>query len=709
MRNPLKKLQKKINVRLANNAAKHSQQPIKSPEKGPRLSDRSLTEQETDDPLFNNRSSKLRLALAESKKTNNAQETNTSNPNTPTKKKGRGRVSIGSSSDNGMNSSSRRNADNASDQPSVRKKSSSIKEVDPRPRAPMSRPTWGPRGSYSSHDAPQQQQSKQEVKRKASDPNLERIAKAAAALDNTGNELFERGEYDKAMASYVKALKLKNRTLAGRQQMDDKNPIAAGSRPKLPEPKTNSSSTNPCDLGGVTPKPGDADELWISVATSINNIGYLRQQSGQASAEETMQAYKNSLEIKRRVLGNDNLSVGKTLNNLGTVHYLKREYEAALEAYQEALEIMMATLGPTHLDVGTVHSNMGDVYWAKAGEVKESFQSSRNAALQHYRRALEIRWEQLHNHHDPKVIRLLEKIAALEMGESFLALVQNNHKLRQVPKDGAPKPTDALESSTDQDADEALEAESSKPVHVELQTLHEEVRVDVQQMDMAQRKLAIDMVKDKLRLMREMKKLANLDLYASYDEDDDISLGSGARTPVKAPPLSPLQRTEALCAVKERLKELRDSRAKEAEPYRRLAAPFVSDLKEADRSPNNYVLSERASQLLNGKAHQPPSIDGLDELRKFTFNTGNENDPEEKEGTEPPKPAFDLGRKESHRLDDGIDALRSLSVNQANMQIPHGIPKAWNPWVVAATMASSPEKSISSQPSLSPPSALAEF
>eukprot|EP00540_Astrosyne_radiata_P016252 CAMPEP_0116840308 /NCGR_PEP_ID=MMETSP0418-20121206/10273_1 /TAXON_ID=1158023 /ORGANISM="Astrosyne radiata, Strain 13vi08-1A" /LENGTH=37 /DNA_ID= /DNA_START= /DNA_END= /DNA_ORIENTATION= len=34
-----------------------------------------------------------------------------------------------------------------------------------------------------------------------------------------------------------------------------------------------------------------------------------------------MAAYKNSLRIKKEILGKDDLSVGKTLNNIGSVYF----------------------------------------------------------------------------------------------------------------------------------------------------------------------------------------------------------------------------------------------------------------------------------------------------------------------------------------------------------------------------------------------------
>jgi tetratricopeptide (TPR) repeat protein len=437
-----------------------------------------------------------------------------------------------------------------------------------------------------------------------------------------------------------------------------------------------------------------------------------------------MQAYQNSLQIKRRVLGNDNLSVGKTLNNLGTVHYLKRDYEKALEAYQEALQIMKASLGPYHLDVGTVYSNIGDVYWAQSGEVRigdevgspqRYYQASRDAALQHYRRSLEIRWEQLQDHHDPKVIRLLEKIAALEMGESFLALVQNNRKYRPAAmggsssKDGNDPTNESAQlqvGNLNDDDDDPIEAESSKPVAKELQNLNEELKKDVKVMDLMERKMAIDMVKDKLRLLREMKNLSNLNVYASDDESSS-SEEAQVRTPRLKAPLSPVQRTEALSAVKERLHTLREQRRCGTNPS---AGHYgSSDLKEADRSPHHHTLSHRASQLLQRAYHHQPGAslspeNGLDDLRKFSFLGAIDSEDKDDENSAEGNFAA-VGTRASNTLVEGIDALRNLSLNQDMAVANTTLTK---PWLVNAA-ATAQSSAVAEQGSHVLSTSLAEF
>lgn len=292
-----------------------------------------------------------------------------------------------------------------------------------------------------------------------------RIARAAAALDNKGNKLFERGQYDKAMETYTKALKLKKRTFhAMLEEADDYLENALDEDNEVLQDE----KTDP--------------QMLVSMATSINNIGYLRQRSGAATPDETMAAYKKSLRIKQKVLGKDHLSVGKTLNNIGSVFYLKRDFDGALASYTEAMEIMNANLGAQHPDVATVWSNIGDVHLGKR---------NLEGALQNYRYALTIRW-QLFGERDPRTIRLLEKIAAIEVGESMME--QTRQSITQ---------SDAQYYGEDME----LMDLGMQPFAVELKQLHEEVEADVLYVDSMERKMSIDMLKDKVTIFRGMREM----------------------------------------------------------------------------------------------------------------------------------------------------------------------------------------------------------
>jgi len=299
-------------------------------------------------------------------------------------------------------------------------------------------------------------------KAKAMHRKSERNARAASALDDKGNELFEKGYFDRAMACYTKALKLKRRTFAH----------------LLEETEDVEDTFIMLDDDG---KPADPDAL-VSMATSINNIGYLRQRSGDATPEETMAAYKKSLRIKRRILGNDSLSVGKTLNNIGSVHYLKRDFERALAAYDEALEIMKANLGDKHPDVATVMSNVGDVYLA---------QDNKEISIKNYRMALAIRWEAF-GERSPRVVRLLEKISNLEIGDmssNFASQMANNSN----------------NAWGDDVASEVMAGSEWQSVSEALRILDQQVKNDIEQVDQMERNAPVETLKDRIIVIRGMR------------------------------------------------------------------------------------------------------------------------------------------------------------------------------------------------------------
>jgi tetratricopeptide (TPR) repeat protein len=314
----------------------------------------------------------------------------------------------------------------------------------------------------------------------------ERIARAAAALDNQGNELFERGQFDKAMATYMKALKLKRRTF--HSLLDDADDLLDDAILTSQEEALENGEQ------GAT-----ADQrLLLSMATSINNIGYLRQRAGDATPDETMQAYKKSLRIKQKILGKDSLSVGKTLNNIGSVHYLKGEFPGALDAYKEALQVMQSNLGDGHPDVATVWSNMGDVHLGM---------SLKTEALEHYRNALNIRWTSF-GEHDPKVVRLLEKIAAIEIIDQMMA--------------NTPRRNTQNNDHFDWDESDLYDLDAL-PMGKELHLLRDQVEQDMQFVDLMEKQMAVDMVKDKVQILKGMREL----MEGADDKEDNKAKDNG--------------------------------------------------------------------------------------------------------------------------------------------------------------------------------------
>lgn len=271
-----------------------------------------------------------------------------------------------------------------------------------------------------------------------------KVTAAVAALDKSGTDLFAQGNYKQAFLRFERALALKRRSLidhsvAWKKYEETESSKHHINRSVASDETTATSDDNSVPLNTLNSlsilrshptykatqkintknvKDDNDDEysrnLVASVATSINNLTFLKQQNGQSSNEETLASYMQCLQMKLEVLGPHHLSVGKTLNNIGSVFYVQGNYTASLQSYLDAHSIMAAELGPDHLDVATVASNIGDAYRCIGGLDEK--------ALIYYRLALEIRWKALPNNH-PKITRLMEQTASLELTQGENALL----------------------------------------------------------------------------------------------------------------------------------------------------------------------------------------------------------------------------------------------------------------------------------------------
>jgi tetratricopeptide (TPR) repeat protein len=301
-----------------------------------------------------------------------------------------------------------------------------------------------------------------------------KVTAAVAALDKSGTDLYAQGDYKQAFLRFEKALALKRRSLVDhslawrkyedieQRKKSTNRSVGSDETTVLSDQSTPLKNTlnslsilksHPTYLAtqkvNSTISSSNKDDeysrnLVASVATSINNLTFLKQQNGQSSNEETLASYMQCLQMKLEVLGPHHLSVGKTLNNIGSVFYVQGNYAASLQAYLDAHNIMQAELGQDHLDVATVASNIGDAYRC-VGDSDEK-------ALFYYRLALDIRWKLLpHNH--PKIARLMEQTASLELKQGDEALLSPR---RQQDSDSVESEGEADEDSKGKAAEEDM-------------------------------------------------------------------------------------------------------------------------------------------------------------------------------------------------------------------------------------------------------------
>lgn len=311
---------------------------------------------------------------------------------------------------------------------------------------------------------------------------------ASERLDESGNVLFEQGKLDQAFEMYEEALQLKRQSLLGQfnaiqHQRQDK------------------------DAHSIVSKE-ERGRVLVSMATSINNLTYLRQVRGNMSSRETLESYEMALHIKREILGPDHISVAKTLSNIGSVYYLQENFHDAAAFYEHARDILTINLGDDHLDVCTVTSNLGDVHCSM---------KQWQRAVEEYRAAFKLRWRLL-GPADPKVVRLMEQIAELEM-----EIDKSRRKTSSGEKSSKLKRNSIVDRTT----------RYYRPVLTDLRKLQRELRQDIEELDSLERQWPIDMIKDKASLFKELRELKG-DNNGEHDVEEISKLNNESDSEVSS-------------------------------------------------------------------------------------------------------------------------------------------------------------------------------
>mmetsp|Transcript_77 Transcript_77/g.172 ORF Transcript_77/g.172 Transcript_77/m.172 type:complete len:779 (+) Transcript_77:44-2380(+) len=104
----------------------------------------------------------------------------------------------------------------------------------------------------------------------------------------------------------------------------------------------------------------------LSVASALNCIGVVLFHMNECNYENCKNLFLQSLNIRRILLGCgsevDDVHVATTLNNLGRVHFASGAYTRALHYYKQSLSMRRRLLGPNHMDVSVSAFNTGQTY-----------------------------------------------------------------------------------------------------------------------------------------------------------------------------------------------------------------------------------------------------------------------------------------------------------------------------------------------------------
>jgi len=155
--------------------------------------------------------------------------------------------------------------------------------------------------------------------------------------NNMASALSKRQLYEEARVEYTKALQIKQSTLEA---------LHKTTRQK-----------------GDSVKDIDDKNLVSDIASTFHNIGLLRLNCGDASKAE--KAFKQSLSLRVKKFGLDDLRVSSTLNALGGLYYQTKRYDDAFRSYKESLRIWKLNGGKSDLQTAEHYYNIGLVFYAK--------------------------------------------------------------------------------------------------------------------------------------------------------------------------------------------------------------------------------------------------------------------------------------------------------------------------------------------------------
>ncbi|WP_414527297.1 tetratricopeptide repeat protein [Nodularia chucula] len=103
--------------------------------------------------------------------------------------------------------------------------------------------------------------------------------------------------------------------------------------------------------------------LEIGLVTNLNNLAGLYKSQGYYDQAEPL--FLQNLELLKRLLGDNHLSVATSLNNLASLYKSQGRYDQAEPLFLQSLELYKRLLGDNHLSVATSLNNLASLYYAQ--------------------------------------------------------------------------------------------------------------------------------------------------------------------------------------------------------------------------------------------------------------------------------------------------------------------------------------------------------
>lgn len=165
----------------------------------------------------------------------------------------------------------------------------------------------------------------------------------ATLLHNLGGIAHARGEWAAAEAHARRGLDLRRASGPGDDEALAADMVALGA---ILDAREKYAEAERLYLDALTIFEREPDANAVDISVALNDLGASYAQQGMLPA--AVATLDRAVEIKRRVLGSEHHSLGRTLNNLAVVHERLADHERAAMLYAAALNILERSLGAEH-------------------------------------------------------------------------------------------------------------------------------------------------------------------------------------------------------------------------------------------------------------------------------------------------------------------------------------------------------------------------
>ncbi|CAF1179378.1 unnamed protein product [Adineta steineri] len=196
---------------------------------------------------------------------------------------------------------------------------------------------------------------------------------------------YSEGEYEEALLSHEKALKIRQQLLPSNHPHlgDSYNRIGAVYYSMGDYPKALSSHEK-----GIAIREQSLPSNYLHLASSYNNIGSVYKTMGDHP--KALSYYEKALVIRLQSLPSNHPDLGASYNNIGLVYDSIGDFPKALSYHEKALNIKQHSLPSNHSDFSASYNNIGLMYYKMRDFPK---------ALSEYEKALAIREQSLPSNH----------------------------------------------------------------------------------------------------------------------------------------------------------------------------------------------------------------------------------------------------------------------------------------------------------------------